>query len=139
MSKERIEISKLHEFRWQVSLPPEMVERIVKIHRVIGATWGMKKSEFIDGFYYDMHPEREVLIWEHITKAFVEFITPRTLSPKQKTMALNLLAVGSSGSDLSKDLHKLVELGVTAEDANALVDCLHSAFQDFKDPLTHLS
>ena len=55
-------------------LPIELTNRIALMHRILGRVSGISLKETIENFKRDMHPERELKIWEAISISFLEII-----------------------------------------------------------------
>jgi hypothetical protein len=53
------------------SLTEEQVIRALVLHDVLAKINPMTTDKWLDGFTRDQHPERELLSWEHIAKAYM--------------------------------------------------------------------
>ena len=61
-------------------LPDELVERIKKFKELLGDVDKSTLDETIDNFKRDMHPEKEVRIWEHIASVYNAYITEKSIT-----------------------------------------------------------
>jgi len=52
------------------SLPPAMVTRILYLHKTFGPFDKQPIETWLENFQCDVHPEREVLIWESMARVF---------------------------------------------------------------------
>ncbi len=62
------------------TLPDELVERIKKFKELLGDVDKSTLDETIDNFKRDMHPEKEVRIWEHIASVYNAYITEKSIT-----------------------------------------------------------
>ncbi|ACK67210.1 hypothetical protein PCC8801_3235 [Rippkaea orientalis PCC 8801] len=53
------------------------------IYNILGDFLNMTCEFFVNGFSEDVHPEREILIWEHIAKSFLNIPTIDDFSKEQ--------------------------------------------------------
>ena len=65
-----------------LTLPQDLVTRIKYIHSVLGEHYGATIEHWLEGFQRDMHPEKEVAIWESTARAYEKFTKGRDLSPE---------------------------------------------------------
>ena len=56
-------------------LPMELVQRIHAFKEMLIEVEQIPLEETIDNFKRDMHPDREVAIWEHIASAYQIYVT----------------------------------------------------------------
>ncbi|MCK9294644.1 MAG: toll/interleukin-1 receptor domain-containing protein [Desulfobulbaceae bacterium] len=74
------------------SLPRPLLARVQLVHAAIGALLGLTYDEMVDNFKRDLHPARELEIWEGMAAAFQRETQGRRLSHvKRRAIALHLL------------------------------------------------
>ena len=82
-------------------LPPDLVDRIRAFKEVLGDVEPSSLEGTIENFQRDMHPEREVEIWERIARAYKDFITRHAISDFQTRSDVFgvLLTIANGGHD----------------------------------------
>ncbi len=68
--KKRAKVDDVKFIRYHDSLSEDLVRRIKRLHPIISEVLPWSLDEWVNGFHYDMHPEREVRIWERMLKKF---------------------------------------------------------------------
>ncbi|MFH1401495.1 MAG: hypothetical protein ABIG40_00850 [Parcubacteria group bacterium] len=81
MEKKIIKISDMRQspIRHAV-LPNRFIERVRAFKQVLGDVENTSPEEAIRNFMRDLHPERELIIWEHIAAVYQKFITENTIT-----------------------------------------------------------
>jgi hypothetical protein len=64
-------------------LPNEILNRIELFHKVIGNASGISLKKTVENFKRDLHPERELLVWEAIAVSFLDITRNHSLSGKE--------------------------------------------------------
>ena len=84
-------------------LPSELVDRIKIFKEVLGDVEPSSLAATLENFQRDMHPEREVEIWERIARAYHDFITKRIITePQARSDVFGvLLTIANCGDDFS--------------------------------------
>lgn len=101
-------------------LPPALIERIRALEPVFADVYPITHEKWIEGFQRDVHPEREVAIWEQIAIAFSQFTSGRTLSLEVRKEVLGLLLFRSGAT--AEDTLKHAKLKyLSPEEARELV------------------
>jgi len=77
------------------TLPANLLIRIHIIHNIINEVFPKQLSERITDFRRDMHPDREVAIWERIVTAYLNLTTGRILDLGQKKEIFKALLLAS--------------------------------------------
>lgn len=103
------------------SLPPNLLERIQAIHRLIGRYLGMTLEEFEIGFMRDADPGQEVLLWSLIAATWrsyhAKFLAGQTLPDEEERKLLGaVLQISMGATDPAI-------LGVTADIGASLLEC----------------
>lgn len=62
------------------TLPAEMIERIKNFKEILGDVDRATLDETIDNFKRDMHPDKEVKIWEHIAGVYNTYISEKSIT-----------------------------------------------------------
>lgn len=71
------------------SLPPELVERIKKIQALLAEVDPTPLDKVIEDFRRDLHPEREVAIWEKIAADYQQALSEQpamTITEKKQLL-----------------------------------------------------
>jgi hypothetical protein len=85
------------------TLPPMLMLRIQRLHGVLVEHVGMGLGEWVEGFQRDLHPEREVIIWEGLARALESFTKARGLGPLARGEVYKLLLTQMSGAVETND------------------------------------
>jgi len=81
-------------------LAPELIERIRAFKEVLGDVEQCPIETTIENFQRDMHPEREVEVWERIARAYKDFITEHTITEfRTRCDVLEVLLTGGDDFD----------------------------------------
>lgn len=83
-------------------LTPDQLDRIEILKLQLSRLFPEKIQEMLDGFSRDRRPEREIRIWEHITKAYltIEQVEFASEDLKKEAFLLLLMRSGSSTEDV---------------------------------------
>jgi hypothetical protein len=91
----RVSINQLLDKRmyFHDTLPDNLVERIKILKGTLTEIFPQTLEEWIDGFRMDMHPEREISIWENMADKYVRLlkIHSRTTQEERREMFGSLL------------------------------------------------
>ncbi len=80
MEIKKIDISKIKEGPIRhATLPDELIKRIKAFKEILADVETISLEETINNFKQDKHPEREVNIWEHITKVYQLYILEKKI------------------------------------------------------------
>ncbi len=98
------------------TLPADLLIRIQNIHHVINEVFPRTLSERINDFRHDMHPEREVAVWEKIVSAYLKLTSGQVLDLGEKREIFSALFlssnIGLSEQDFAKYqyvTHQMIE------------------------------
>ncbi len=72
IDKDKIDTQTYHD-----ELPENLVERIKRFKEVFNEVCPRSLEEWIDGFREEMHPEREIAIWEKMAERFEQLCKKR--------------------------------------------------------------
>lgn len=87
-----------HSILFHPKLPVDITNRIELMHKVLGKASGIPLKKTIDNFKRDMHPERELKIWEGMAIAFLEIVeTNKIEAADAQTEVFKLLLGYSKG------------------------------------------
>jgi len=64
--KKKTNIADIKFHRYHDSLPENLVKRLKKLYPSVSEILSQSVDEWIDDFCCDMHPEREIKIWENM-------------------------------------------------------------------------
>lgn len=81
------------------SLPDELVARVQAFHETLQAVDGFTLEERLDGFRRDVHPEREVAVWERLAGVYRAFCRDHSPSPEARKEAYRVLLLRSMASE----------------------------------------
>src|SRR4051812_36573751 len=85
------------------SLPAALVERVKAYKKILGDADPTSIESAIDDFRRDLHPEKEVEVWERITHVFEHFTKGHRITDLARcTQVLAVLLVISTGGDVSE-------------------------------------
>ena len=105
MTTKKVKISELHPgpIRHE-ELAPDFVTRIRAFKEALGDVEPSSLEATLENFRRDVHPEREVEIWERIARAYQDFIARHTVTePKARTDVFGvLLTIANCGDDFSR-------------------------------------
>jgi len=68
--EKRIKLDELRYIRYRDSLPENLVDRVKRIYPIVSEIFPWSLGEWIDGFNYDLYPEKEIEIWEKLAEKF---------------------------------------------------------------------
>jgi hypothetical protein len=77
-------------------------EQLVRVRRIQGTLAEVDKSSFekwVDDFKRDLHPEREIVIWEYIAAAYDAYCSTRTLTLAEKGDVYGILILRSGAPE----------------------------------------
>lgn len=95
----KIELHKLRQSPPGVSkLTPEQVDRIKVVAMLLSNIYPTALHEWVEDFTRDRTPERELCIWEHITKAYLTIEEVEIASDDFKLEAFTLLLLRSTST-----------------------------------------
>lgn len=103
------------------SLPPQLVELISSIYKLIGPYLNTTLEDFEAGFKRDVHPEREVAIWCSIAGAWASYHEKHLNGFEQDEETEKKLVGASIG--ISAGLHDAEALKVPADVGRKLLEC----------------
>jgi TIR domain len=63
-----------HSILFHPKLPVDITNRIELMHKILGKPSGIPLKKTIENFKRDMHPEKELKIWEAMAVAFLEIV-----------------------------------------------------------------
>jgi hypothetical protein len=69
--------------RWE-ALAPDLRERVVKILPKIQEVHPYTEEQWVNGFLFDQHPEREAAIWEDIAERYTRLSVGKSPRNKQR-------------------------------------------------------
>jgi len=72
-----------------------LITRVQRLQKVFAEIDPAPLDKWLDDFSHDLHPEREILIWEAMASAYSSFVRNRNLSIKAKEEASRLLLLHS--------------------------------------------
>lgn len=105
-------------------LPDDLIARVRALEAAFAEVYPSTYEEWIEGFQRDLHPEKEIAVWEHIAAGFTKFVAGRDLPLEARKEAFGILLARSGGTDEVTLYFKLKHL--TLDDAKKLVS-LYSA------------
>jgi hypothetical protein len=83
------------------ALAIDLIERIQAYKDILGDTDPASIDQAIDGFCRDLNPEKEIEIWEHITRLFHNFTTAHAITGlAQRREVFRALLVISTGGEV---------------------------------------
>ena len=110
------------------SLPPDLLEHVQAVFKVIGPYLGITLEQFEIGFMRDTHPEREVAVWCGITMAWVAYhekhLGDEFLSDEDEKKLLGALVAISTG------VEDTAMLGVPVDVGQKLLECYDQLEED---------
>ena len=80
-------------------LSDEQLRRITHLHEILAEVDPSSLETWTDNFKRDMHPDKEIAVWERIAKAYTDYTSQRTLSLDAKRDVLQTLLLASMSSD----------------------------------------
>jgi len=91
-------------------LPEGCIERIVAFKRALGDAEPMTIEEAVSNFQKDMHPEREIEIWERVASKYQDFLTRNSsLNSNERKEVFSVLIGTSMGREDFSELKNLSE------------------------------
>lgn len=82
------------------SLPEALLSRITAIHEILRDVKNGTLEEMIEDFRRDADPDREIIIWEKIASAYVDYTTSYELPNEARREVLSVLLIASMGGSL---------------------------------------
>ncbi len=95
-------------------LTEEQLQRIRKLHETFAEVDKSSLETWIDNFKRDMNPNKEIAVWEHIAKAYTNYVSQKNLSLDAKEDVFQTLLMGSMSSD--EETTKSLKLKVLLQD-----------------------
>lgn len=93
-------------------LSPDLVARVKDIQATFDEVYPSSLADWLDDFRRDLHPEQEVLWWEHLAQCYIAYRDPHDLNAKQRQAAFKILlniSLGGRPLSLSADAAILPE------------------------------
>lgn len=85
-------------------LPDQLICRIRLIRAALLVPYPQTMEYWLDGFKRDMHPHKEIEIWEHIAACYIEYAAVNELTRGQQQAAFSfILAIVNGADDESLD------------------------------------
>ena len=76
MAKRNTDLSELQQGAIRhATISSDLIKRIAAYKTILGDTDPASIDDAIDGFRRDLNPEKEIEIWEHITRVYQNFTT----------------------------------------------------------------
>jgi hypothetical protein len=100
-------------------LSAEQLRRIEHLHELLAEVDPSSLETWTDNFKRDMHPDKEIAVWERIAKAYTNYTSQRKLSLDAKKDVLQTLLVASMSSD--DEGIKSLKLKVISQDEARLI------------------
>jgi len=85
------------------TLPQSLLRRIQIIHYSINDVFPYSLEERTNDFRHDMHPEREIQVWESIVSTYLRMTGNKNLELEQKREVLETLLLASFGPLAEED------------------------------------
>jgi hypothetical protein len=100
------------------TLPPELLEEVSIVYKVVGPFLGTTLEQFEIGFMRDMHPESEVAVWCSVAAAWLAYHKKYLGQPKEdeKKLLAALIAISTGVEDVEA-------LGVPVDVGRRLLAC----------------
>jgi hypothetical protein len=100
------------------TLPPELLEEVSIVYKVVGPFLGTTLEQFEIGFMRDMHPESEVAVWSSIAAAWLAYQEKYLGQPEEdeKKLIAALIAISTGVEDVEA-------LGVPVDVGRRLMAC----------------
>jgi len=88
------------------TLPGDLIERVARIKESLSIPYPKPLYEWIDGFKCDLHPEKEIEIWEWIVKHYTDFTKGKrfTLEQHKGILKFYLSSTVMTKEDLERSL-----------------------------------
>lgn len=102
-------------------LPPELLEQIGAAYEAVGPYLGRTLEQFEIGFMRDMHPEREVAIWNNVAAAWYSY-HERHLAGLVRPEAEEQKIVGALVA-ISSGITDPLRLGLSPDVGRKLIAC----------------
>jgi len=59
--------------RWHEHLPDDLKARAKAVYRILGPMLDLNEAAWVDEFCLDLHPDREIAVWERYAECFQNF------------------------------------------------------------------
>ena len=106
-SQERIAYEEIHVLkRARSQLSNNQIARLTKIYPLTGSLLNDTLNDWIKGFTYDFHPEREILIWERIAYVLTKHCNQYNLASDERRNTLVRLIDLTNGVECEDRLSK---------------------------------
>jgi len=79
------------------TLPETLMARITAIHEILRDVKNGTLEEMMEDFRRDPDPDREILLWEKIASAYVDYTTSYELPNEARREVLSVLLIASMG------------------------------------------
>ena len=98
--KRKMKIADVKFIRYHNSLPENLVKRLKKLYPSISEILSYHSvDEWVDGFCCDMHPEREVRIWENMIELWKSSCKKYKIRSKEsKSKVFTMILEHSAGA-----------------------------------------
>lgn len=102
-------------------LPEELIKRIKDYKEILAEVEKIPLEQTINNFQRDMHPEREIQIWEHIAKVYKSFISENSITDiDTKKEVYSVALIASTGMNDFKNIKIL-----SKEQVEDIVSCFN--------------
>ena len=105
--EKRVKVDDLKFIRYHDSLSEDLVERLQRLHPILSEVFPWSLDKWVNGFHYDMHPEREIEIWERMVEKFesrCKIQGAKTKQEKKKIFAEIFNETGAGNMVISEDV-----------------------------------
>jgi hypothetical protein len=82
--------------RWRDKLPPDLAARATSVYTMLGGQLRKSLDAWVDGFCFDMHPEREIALWERYAALYHKHSVGRSTADKRTVFIIMMECMGDT-------------------------------------------
>lgn len=111
-----------HTAKYYGALTPRQVNRIERLQKSLSEVDPSTIDKWIDNFMRDWHPERELIVWEGIEKAYTAYCSSHNLGFEGRVEVFKVVLFFSNAGEKSRVLKELKLKVISREDAIEIMD-----------------
>jgi hypothetical protein len=124
------------ELFWNYEFPLATKERLERMRQALADAHPISQEDWEDGFRKDANPEREIALWEHVTKFYTYFANKRVPTIAGRRELLTYLLACTGGYDSGRAAQSRLKQ-ISAELAETIQGCYIFDTFSLDDPVAY--
>jgi len=121
---------------WNYEFPLATKERLERMRQALADGHPISQEDWEDGFRKDANPEREIALWEHVTKFYTYFANKRVPTIAGRRELLTYLLACTGGYDSGRAAQSRLKQ-ISAELAETIQGCYIFDTFSLDDPVAY--